>query len=225
MKFYLALLMSVSIAASLYSRDITTLSGTTYKDAKIFDSNPREIIISYQDKDDPKLTVMKPVNFKDLPDEIKKEYKYDPVKAEAYEKALIRAEQKRDANNQDNDTEQTTGNVNLQLAPAPIAPDQIGGGTAPGEKDGKAEGALMKREADDADLAPGEKEGLVEGREIKGEALDKNIAPEEKENLAEGREIKREAGDNDFAPGEDEGAKEARKIKRDARGTGKAPGE
>ncbi|MFZ2656347.1 MAG: hypothetical protein WAX69_15560 [Victivallales bacterium] len=178
MKLYLALFFFALLPAALFSRDITTLSGTTYKDAKVFDSNPRELTISYQDKDD---TVMKPISFKDLPDDIKKEYNYDPAKAEAYEKKIIELQKKKAIERQNGVTEAelSPGAVNIQLAPAPLNPNQTGGGIAPGEKDGAAEGAAIKKEALENGLAPGEREAAAEGREIKKEALEGGRAPGE----------------------------------------------
>lgn len=73
MKLYLALFLFAFLPVALYSRDITTLSGITYKNAEVFESNAGELTISYQDKDKPGLTIMKSIPFSDLPDDIRKE--------------------------------------------------------------------------------------------------------------------------------------------------------
>jgi len=46
MKPYIALFLLAFLPAALFSRDITTLSGTTYKNAKVFDSNATELVIT-----------------------------------------------------------------------------------------------------------------------------------------------------------------------------------
>ncbi|HBC89481.1 MAG TPA: hypothetical protein DCZ94_21295 [Lentisphaeria bacterium] len=193
MKIILSLILLVLIQASLLSRDITTLSGTTYKDAKVFDSNAAELIISYQDKTDPKLTIMKPIPFTDLPDDIKKEFKYDPAKAEAFEKARkdqiardAREKTKEKAKTEEKKTKESYGEGKFLEKPAiqyekkPIGPNQIGGGTAPGEKEGAAEGKAMERQAGKTNYAPGEKELNKEGDAIKQEAETGGKAPGEK---------------------------------------------
>ncbi|HCE45828.1 MAG TPA: hypothetical protein DET40_19970 [Lentisphaeria bacterium] len=223
MRFYLAVFLFALLPAALFSRDITTLSGTTYKDVKVFDSNPRELTISYKDNDE---TVLKPVSFKDLPDDIKKEYKYDPVKAEAYEKEIIELGRKKAVHkNNQQESPVLVSPGGIPLAPAPLNPDQLGGGIAPGEKNGPAEGAAIKREAMENGLAPGEREAAAEGREMKKEALQNGLAPGELDGAAEGKAIKQKAMENGLPPGEREAAAEGREMKKEALGGGRAPGE
>jgi len=181
MKLYLVVFLFGLLPSALFSLDITTLSGTTYKDAKVFDVNAVELVIAYQDQAKPELTIMKPVPFTDLPDEIKKEYKYNPVKAEAFEKARKEFEKKKEKQGE---------SAEIIISPDTFAPLQrvvpandnlLDGDTAPGEKNGESEGNAMKREAMENGRAPGEREGAAEGREIRSEAMGNGRAPGEKE--------------------------------------------
>ena len=204
MKLYLVVFLFGLLPSALFSLDITTLSGTTYKDAKVFDVNAVELVIAYQDQAKPELTIMKPVPFTDLPDEIKKEYKYNPVKAEAFEKARKEFEKKKEKQGE---------SAEIIISPDTLAPLQrvvpandnlLDGDTAPGEKNGESEANAMKREAMENGRAPGEREGAAEGREMKREAMENGRAPGEREGAAEGREIRSEAMGNGRAPGEKE---------------------
>ncbi len=204
MKTFSLLALIVFLAATGLSRDFTTTSGITYKDATVFDQSPSELVITFKDPADQKTTIMKAVHFKDLPAEVQKEFKYDPVRAEAYEKAraerikeLEAAKKKASAEAQKKKKEggNFDGTVSLpaegDFFPEKVNPVQDSG--APGEKDGNAEGKLMKREAGAVDRAPGEKEDLAEGRKMKRNAGATDRAPGEKEGNAEGNLMKREA--------------------------------
>lgn len=194
MRLSLAVFLTVFLSTVLFSRDITTLSGTTYKNATVFDSNPGELIISYPDKD---LTVVKPIPFTDLPDDIKKEFKYDPVKGEAFEKA--RSEWKKN---------KAAADMNKKSAVK-----------ANGEKAVKQDLLKLNEQLElQNDISE------AENTSVKKEAVG-NRAPNEKEGPAEGRALKREALESGRAPGEKEGAAEGRAMKREATGTGLAPGE
>ena len=204
MKIYLVVFLFGLLPAVLFSRDITTLSGTTYKDAKVFDSNPVELIIAYQDTDKPELTIMKPVLFTDLPDEIRKEYKYDPVKAQAYDKARNEWEKKKEKQGESAEIIISPDKAGPLKKVVPADDNILDGNTAPGERNGEAEVDAMKQEATEKGLAPGELEGAAEGRKIRQEAMGKGLAPGELEGAAEGREIRREALQSGRAPGEKE---------------------
>lgn len=86
MKTLIATVLLSLASLTLFSRDITTLSGTTYKNATVFDSNAAELVISY--KNATGWDIVKSIPFSNLPEDIRKEFKYDPVKGEAYEKGL-----------------------------------------------------------------------------------------------------------------------------------------
>lgn len=92
MKVLIAVFFLAVVSLTLFSRDITTMSGTTYKDATVFDTNAAELVISF--KNSSGWTVIKSLQFTDLPEDIRKEFKYDPVKGEAYEKGLKEWEKK-----------------------------------------------------------------------------------------------------------------------------------
>jgi hypothetical protein len=92
MRIFIAVVLFTAVSLTLFSRDITVLSGTTYKNATVFDSNAAELVISY--KNAAGWTIVKSVPFTDLPDDIRKEFKYDPVKGEAYEKGRQEWERK-----------------------------------------------------------------------------------------------------------------------------------
>ena len=170
MKLYLALFLFALLSAALYSRDITTLSGITYRNATVFDSNAGELIISYQDKDKPELTIMKPVPFTDLPDNIRKEFKYDPVKAELFEKARKEGNRKK-AEKMKGENVISPVVLDIPEGIASVNNSPIGGNVAPGEKNGAEEANAMKREAMDSGRAPGEKEGAAESRAMRKEAF------------------------------------------------------
>jgi hypothetical protein len=89
------LILSVLLAfasLTLLSRDITTLTGAIYKNATVFDSNAAELVISYKNASN--WTIVKSIPFTDLPDDIRKEFKYDPAAGEAYEKGRKEWERK-----------------------------------------------------------------------------------------------------------------------------------
>jgi hypothetical protein len=221
MKLYLALFLFVFLPVALFSRDITTLSGITYNNATVFDSNAGGLTISYQDKNNPELTIMKPIPFSDLPEPIRKEFNYDPVKAKSFEKAQKELENNKTENAISTwvpDTQESTAAANYNPVP-------LEGGIAPGEKNGAAEANAMKQEALQNGLAPGEREGAAESNAIRREAAENGIAPGEKDGAAEGRAIRREAMENNLAPGEKEGAAEGRAIKKEAFGNPNIPGE
>lgn len=224
MKLYLALFLFAFVPVALFSRDITTLSGITYNNATVFDSNAGELIISYQDKDKPELTIIKPVPFSDLPNEIRKEYNYDPVKAEAFEKS--RNELKKRGNENRNPANVTSPwSTGVSRGGASVNYSSLEGGIAPGEKNGAAEASAIRQEALQKNFAPGEKEGAAESSSIREEAMQDNRAPGEKESKAESRAIRREAAEKNRAPSELEGSAENRAIKREAFGNPKIPGE
>lgn len=210
MKLLLALFMYVFLSAVLFSRDITTLSGTTYKNATVFDSNPGELIISYPDKD---LTVVKPIPFTDLPDDIKKEFKYDPVKGEAFEKA--RSEWKKNKAAADiNKKSAVNANGEKAVKQDLLKMDE----QLELQNDiSEAESTSVKKEAV-GNRAPNEKAWGAEGRELKREALEGGKSPNEKDWAAEGKALKREALESGRAPGEKEGAAEGDATRRQAMG-------
>jgi hypothetical protein len=86
MKVLIAVFFFAVVSLTLFSRDITTVTGTTYKDATVFDTNAAELVISY--KNTSGWTVIKSIQFTDLPEDIRKEFNYDPVKGEAYVRGL-----------------------------------------------------------------------------------------------------------------------------------------
>lgn len=92
MKILITAVLFAVVSFALFSRDITTLSGTTYKDATVFDTNAAELVISYKNASN--WTIVKSIPFTDLPDDIRKEFKYEPAKGEAYEKGLKEWEKK-----------------------------------------------------------------------------------------------------------------------------------
>lgn len=224
MKPLLSLFLFSLLSAALYSRDITTLSGITYKNAEVFESNAVELTIAYQDKDKPELTVMKPVPFSDLPDDIRKEYNYDPAKAESFEKSR-KEWGKRKIENESSTNVIPPWSTRVSKGGATINSSPIEGGIAPGEKNGAAEARSIRQEAMEKNRAPGELEGKAEGRSIREEAMRNNRAPGEKEGKAEGRSIRKEAMEENLAPGELEGKAEGRSIRKEAFGNPNIPGE
>jgi len=178
MKLYLAMFMFVLLQAALFSRDFTTLSGTAYKDVKVCESNAAELTISYQDKDKPELTVMKSIPFTDLPDEIKKEFKHDPVKAEAFEKARDKAMKQKENDVIAKKAEDESPNtVRVQTdTPTVVIDDgsakkgEVINRSAPGEKNGPAEADKIREDATKEGIAPGEKNGPAEADKIREDA-------------------------------------------------------
>ncbi len=92
MKILFAAVLVALFSLTLFARDITTLSGATYKNATVFDTNAAELVISYKNASN--WTIVKSIPFTDLPDDIRKEFKYEPAKGEAYEKGLHEWEKK-----------------------------------------------------------------------------------------------------------------------------------
>jgi hypothetical protein len=86
MKILFVSVLFALVSFTLFSRDITTLSGTSYKNAKVYASNPAELVISYKNASG--WTILKSVPFTDLPDSIRKEYEYEPAKGQAYARGL-----------------------------------------------------------------------------------------------------------------------------------------
>ena len=79
MKLLFVHVLLTVFSSTLFSRDITTLSGKTYNDATVVESNATKLVISYKDSG---RSMLKSVPFTDLPDDIRIEFK-DPLKAEA----------------------------------------------------------------------------------------------------------------------------------------------
>jgi len=158
MKLYLSVFLFVMLQFALFPRDITTLSGTAYKDVKVLDVNAAEITIYYPDKDKPELTIMKPIPFTDLPDEIRKEFKYDPAKAEAFEKARKALEDKiAEAKKQRESELVKPVVVDVPLIDATVQNKPVESDIAPREKNGPAdEGADNKRQGRRRGNPPGE---------------------------------------------------------------------
>lgn len=92
MRILFASVLFATISLTLFARDISTLSGKTYKNATVFDSNAAELVISYKNASG--WDIVKSIPFTDLPEDIRKEFKYDPVKGEAYEKGRQEWERK-----------------------------------------------------------------------------------------------------------------------------------
>ncbi|HBC86421.1 MAG TPA: hypothetical protein DCZ94_05660 [Lentisphaeria bacterium] len=200
MKLYLAVLVFALLPVALFSRDIATLSGTIYKDVKICESNPIELIISFQDQDNPELTIMKSIPFTDLPYEIRKEFKYDPLKAEVFEKAIKEAmkqkaedikEQKAEDKMEKEAKEASPGMLDNQ-AGAAVNKDPVVSKTAPGEKNYTEEVKKIKEEASAVGIAPGEKNDAAEVNKMREEAAAKGIAPGEKNGPEEANKMRDE---------------------------------
>lgn len=66
------------------ARDITMTEGATYKNVTITDSSPVGITIMYDKPDG--TTVIRGVDFRDLPEAVRKEFGYTEVKAKEFEK-------------------------------------------------------------------------------------------------------------------------------------------
>lgn len=92
MRILFASVLFATISLTLFARDISTLSGKTYKNATVFDSNAAELVISYKNASG--WDIVKSIPFTDLPEDIRKEFKYDPAKGEAYEKGRQEWERK-----------------------------------------------------------------------------------------------------------------------------------
>lgn len=92
MRILFASVLFATLSLTLFARDISTLSGKTYKNATVFDSNAAELVISYKNASG--WDIVKSIPFTDLPEDIRKEFKYDPAKGEAYEKGRQEWERK-----------------------------------------------------------------------------------------------------------------------------------
>ena len=84
MKQVFALLLLLTITPMLFCADVTTLDGTVYKNAQVVNTMPDGILISFVDNNN--FDTVKLVKFKDLPENIQKEYGYNPKKAQLFEK-------------------------------------------------------------------------------------------------------------------------------------------
>jgi hypothetical protein len=83
----LAVAFAISVPALLQARDITTLDGKTYKNVSITPKpNGLQLIHS---------TGVAFISFKRLPENIRKEFGYDPAQASAYEEKLKKAKARR----------------------------------------------------------------------------------------------------------------------------------
>lgn len=84
MKLFVFCLITLCMISMVSARDITTLDGATYKNVTITDSSPVGITIMYDKKDG--TTVIKGLDFRDLPDTVRKEFGFTEVKAAEFEK-------------------------------------------------------------------------------------------------------------------------------------------
>ncbi len=74
------------MGVSVLARDITTIDGKTYRNVKISGITPAGFDISYKPSKGGIAVVR--LKFKDLPEDIRKEFNYDPAKAAAFEKRV-----------------------------------------------------------------------------------------------------------------------------------------
>lgn len=93
MRNVLVLFIIAAIAFPIYARDIKTISGKVYKNVEISSVTPIGFDISYTKADG--TFVIRELYFKDLPDDVKNEFKYDQAKAEAFQKKVNVIQQKR----------------------------------------------------------------------------------------------------------------------------------
>jgi len=84
MKLSLFCLVSLCAISMLCARDITTLEGITYKNVTVTNSSPVDITITYDRADG--VTVIKGLDFRDLPEDIRKEFNYTEVRAKEFAK-------------------------------------------------------------------------------------------------------------------------------------------
>ena len=222
MKIYLAVFLFAFFQFALFPRDITTLSGTTYRDVKVNGASAIELTISYADKEKPERTIMKPIPFTDLPDEIRREFKYDPAKAEVFLKTRRELNDKKtEVKNQDD--------PNKAISDVPGANISTNGVIiAPGELPLKTESADSKRKTEaKAAVAEGNKD-VAEAKAQRdtdkavSDATDVNssirggTAPGELHGSAESLDIMRKGAEKNSAPGAKEGAAESDKIRNEA---------
>ena len=84
MRLPLQLLLAVLAGTTVFSLDITTRDGKTYKHVKVMGIYPDGLSIMHS-------TGVSKVPFDNLPDAIQKEYGYDPAKVAADRKAVEEA--------------------------------------------------------------------------------------------------------------------------------------
>jgi len=84
MRLPLQLLLAILVVSTVFSLDITTRDGKTYKRAKVTGVYPDGLSITHS-------TGVTKVPFENLPDAIQKEYNYDPAKVAASRKAADEA--------------------------------------------------------------------------------------------------------------------------------------
>jgi len=84
MKLFVCGLIAFCMFSMVSARDITTLDGATYKNVTVTDSSPVGITIMY-DKPNGS-TVLRGLDFRDLPADIRKEFGYTEVRAAEFEK-------------------------------------------------------------------------------------------------------------------------------------------
>ena len=87
MKLSFFCLVAFCMISMVSARDITTLDGATYKDVVITSNSPVGITISYDKPDG--TTVIKGLDFRDLPEAIRKEFGYTEVRAAEFEKHAL----------------------------------------------------------------------------------------------------------------------------------------
>jgi hypothetical protein len=84
MKRVMMLIMLAGVSLAVNGRDITTTTGTVYKDVEITNTSPVEITIMYDDsKGNP---VLRGIELKDLPENIQREFNYTQVRADEFKK-------------------------------------------------------------------------------------------------------------------------------------------
>lgn len=93
MKNVLVLFLISAIVFPVFSRDIKTTDGKVYKNVEISSVTPVGFDICYTKADS--TFVIKELLFKNLPEDVQKEFKYDPAKADAFQKQVNEAQQKR----------------------------------------------------------------------------------------------------------------------------------
>ena len=84
MKLFVFCLIAFFMISMVSARDITTLDGTTYKNVTITDSSPVGITIVYGQSGG--AIVIRWLDFKDLPETIRKEFGYTEARAREFEK-------------------------------------------------------------------------------------------------------------------------------------------
>ncbi|MFA6101772.1 MAG: hypothetical protein WCV67_01690 [Victivallaceae bacterium] len=84
MKLLACCLIAFCMISTVSARDITTLDGATYKNVIITNSSPVGITIAYEKPDG--ATVIKGLDFRDLPEDIRKEFGYTEIRAAEFEK-------------------------------------------------------------------------------------------------------------------------------------------